>query len=169
MCGSWDMEHSSQIFLSFWAIFCPITLLTTWKIKTWKKHEKSIWRYYHFTHVCHINDNHMIYFGPFLPFHPTNKLKNQNFEKMKKTLRYHHFTLVYNKWQSYDVQLLRYGAQQIEFFVILKKKWKKTLEISSFHTCVTQMTIIWCTASEIWKKTDIIFCHFEPVFAILPP
>ena len=115
------------------------------------------------------NRQNSCHFGPFLPFHPTNKLKNQNFEKMKKTLRYHHFTLVYNKWQSYDVQLLRYGAQQIEFFVILKKKWKKTLEISSFHTCVTQMTIIWCTASEIWKKTDIIFCHFEPVFAILPP
>ena len=27
----------------------------------------------------------MIYFGPFLPFHPTKTLKNQNFKKMKKT------------------------------------------------------------------------------------
>ena len=90
MCGSWDMEHSSQIFLSFWAIFCPITLLTTWKIKTWKKHEKSIWRYYHFTHVCHINDNHMIYFGSFLPFHPTKTLKNQNLKTEKNACTYHH-------------------------------------------------------------------------------
>ena len=33
--------HYRQNFLSFWAIFCPSTLLITWKIKNlkkWKKH-----------------------------------------------------------------------------------------------------------------------------------
>ena len=41
MCGSWDIEHDRQNFLSFWTIFCPFTPLTTQKIKIlkkWKKH-----------------------------------------------------------------------------------------------------------------------------------
>ena len=37
MYGSWDMKHERQIFSSFWAIFCLITLLTTHKIKILKK------------------------------------------------------------------------------------------------------------------------------------
>ena len=40
MYGSWDMKCDRQNFLSFWTIFCPFTLLTTWKIKilkNWKK------------------------------------------------------------------------------------------------------------------------------------
>ena len=53
-------------------------------------------------------------------------LKNQTFEKMKKKKkqktkkcwRYHHFTHVYQKPQSYEVQFLRYGVRQ-DFFVIL--------------------------------------------------
>ena len=36
---------------------------------------------------------------------------------MKRSLD--QFTVVYPKWQSYDVWLLRYGVQQTEFFVIL--------------------------------------------------
>ena len=59
--------------------------------------------------------------------------------------RYHNFTNVYHKWQSYDVWFLRYWVQQTEFFVILDhfcpftpltirkikilKKWKKLLDI----------------------------------------
>ena len=35
--GSWDTEWGRQKFLSFWAIFCTFTTLTTWKIKTFKK------------------------------------------------------------------------------------------------------------------------------------
>ena len=37
MYGSWDIRHSKQSFLSFWTIFWPLTLLTTWKIKVLKK------------------------------------------------------------------------------------------------------------------------------------
>ena len=69
-------------------------------------------------HLCTTNDIHIMYgswnmerdiefcaiSNHFLPFYPTNNLKNQNFEKIKKKAwRYHHFTLVYHKWQSYDV------------------------------------------------------------------
>ena len=47
-----------QDFLSFWAIFCPLTLLTTWKIKILKKWHKHAWRYYHCTHVYHKWQSH---------------------------------------------------------------------------------------------------------------
>ena len=48
------------------------------------------------------------------------------------------------------------------------KKWKKNLQISSFQTCATKNTIIWCMLTQIWSATDIIFCHLRPFFAILP-
>ena len=85
--------------------------------------------------LCTTNDNYMMYgswvmehnrhnffviLDYFLPFYSPNHLPNQNFEKNKKTTwRYHHFTRVYHKWQSYDVWFLRYEEQQTEFFVIL--------------------------------------------------
>ena len=68
-------------------------------------------------------------FSHFLPFYPTNNLKNQNFEKMKK----------------------------------------KLLEISSFYTCASHMTITSCMVSEICGATDKIFCLFVPLFVLLLP
>ena len=35
-----------------------------------------------------------------------------------------------------------------------KKKRKKSLEISSFYTCVPKMMIRWCMVPEIWYATD---------------
>ena len=29
------------------------------------------------------------------------------------------------------------------------------------------MTVIWCMVPEIWSATEVIFCHFGPVFALL--
>ena len=62
MYGSWDIKCKGQRFLPLWAIFCPLTLLTS---KFWNK---------------------------------------------KNSCRHYHFTLVYHKWQSYDVWFLRYQA-----------------------------------------------------------
>ena len=47
------------------------------------------------------------------------------------------------------------------------KKCNKCLEISSFYTCVPQMTVIWCMVPEIWSATDRIFSHFGPLFHFL--
>ena len=122
----------------------------------------------------------------FLPFYPPNNPENQNFEKMKKNIwRYHHFTQVYCKWQSYDLWLLRYEAQQTEFFLIwaifcpftplstqkikILKKRKKSREILSFSTSVPQMTIIWYMVPEIWSVTARMFCHFGPFFYPFTP
>ena len=53
------------------------------------------------------------HFGPFLPFDPPSKTKNQHFEKKKKKAwRYHHFTFLYHKRWSYNVRFLRYGVRQ---------------------------------------------------------
>ena len=144
--------------------------------------------------MCTINEDHIVYcswdircdgqlfviLDHFLPFDLPNNPKYQDCEKWKKAWGYYHLILVYRKWRSYDVWFLRYGARQIEFFVILGhvllfyptnnsknqilKKWKNNLEISSFYTCVPQMTIIWCMVPEIWSTTDIIFMSFWTMF-----
>ena len=87
------------------------------------------------------------------------------------------------KNHNHEVQFLRYGVRGTEFFVNMcqflpfyplttwkikmLKKWKKYLEMSSFYTCVPRIRIIWCMLPEIWSVTDIIFCHFGPIFALL--
>ena len=48
---------------------------------------------------------------------------------------------------------------------ILKRK--NHLEMSSFYTSTTKNTIIWCMLTQIWSA-HIIFCHFRPVFVLLP-
>ena len=85
MIVSRDMEHSRQNFLSFWAIFCPFTPLTTRKIK-------------------------------------------------------------------------------------ILIKWKRHLEISSFHTSVPKITIISYAVTEIWHVTDVIFIfHFGLILPFYLP
>ena len=51
MYGSWDMVWDRRnCYFSFWAIFCPFTLLTAKKKSKFWKNEKNAWRY-HFTYV----------------------------------------------------------------------------------------------------------------------
>ena len=58
MYGSWEIRHNS--FLSYWAIFCPLTLRTTWKIKVLKKWRKKTLE--HIILYLHIkNYDHMMY------------------------------------------------------------------------------------------------------------
>ena len=97
MYGSWGLKRDKQNFLSYWTIFCPFTPLTTRQIKILKK-RKNTGKYYHFTHAYHKWQSYDVWFlrydawqteffvilDNFLPFHPANNLKNQNFEKMIK-------------------------------------------------------------------------------------
>ena len=80
---------------------------------------------YYFTFVDHKWQSHDIWFlryrfqqaksflilDHFLPFYWKIKVLK------KKAWRYHQLTLVYHKWQSYDVWFLRYKVQWTEFFV----------------------------------------------------
>ena len=48
-----------------------------------------------------------------------------------------------------------------------KKKWKTLLEISSFHTSVSKIMIIWHTVPEIWCMTDVIVIFHYVLFFVL--
>ena len=121
----------------------------------------------------------------FCPFTPLNQ-KIKILKIQKDTWRYHYFTQLHHKWQSYDVWFLRYAVQQTEFFVILghfspfyptnpknqnfEEKKKKHLEISSFYLSVPKIMIKCYTVPETWHIMDVIVIfHFGLFFALLPP
>ena len=64
----------------------------------------------------------LVIMGHLLTFYPLppipKKHKNQNFEKMKKIVGDIIILHVYQKPQSYEVRLLRYGVRQTQIFVI---------------------------------------------------
>ena len=65
VCGSWDIEHYGQNFLSFWTIFCTFIPLTTQKIETlknWKKKKnKKTPGDIIILHKCTKTHDHMLY------------------------------------------------------------------------------------------------------------
>ena len=106
----WDIKCKGQSFLSFWEIR---------KIKIFWKNEKNSWRYYNFTqeyyHKWKITmydswdmdckrQNFFLFCITFCPLSspPPSPLPKKFWEK-NNTWRYHHFTQVYHKWQSYDI------------------------------------------------------------------
>ena len=128
MYGSWDIMCKGQSFVSFWVVFCLLTLLTTQNFEKIKKCLEILSFYTCLPQMLIIQclapeissmTEFFVILGHFLPFDPPNNPKNQNFEKTKKAWRYYNFTLVYCKCWSYDVWLLRYQVWQTEFFVIL--------------------------------------------------
>ena len=107
----WSM--TDRFFCHFGPFFCPFTPLSTQKIKTLKNF-KNAWKYYFYT--CALYDVWYLrygawsfcHFGPF--FVLLTPLTTQKMKKMKKIpLEIYHFTYVYHKLQSYDVQFLRYA------------------------------------------------------------
>ena len=148
-------------------------------------------------HMCTMNENHMRYgscdrewdrifshFGPFCPFAPLTIQIITILKKQKKHLEMLSFytcvpktkIMMYTSWNmECDRQYtLSFWAIFCPFTPITtwkiktSKKTKQNLEISSFYTCVPQITFIWCMVPEIWSMTDRIFCHFGPFFAFLP-
>ena len=123
----------------------------------------------------------------FLPFNPPPillQLRKSKFGKNEKNAwRYHHFTKMNGKWQSYHVWFLIYEAQQTEFFLSFwatccpftpltnyKIKWKKKcLEILFYTTNIPKIMTICYTVAVIWCMTDVIFIfHFGLFLAPLP-
>ena len=120
---------------------CPLSPLTTWKIKTLtlKKKHLEILSFYTFAPIWQSYDVWFLRYGVrqtyffiildhFLPFYPL-------------------------------------GTQKINIL----KKWKTHLKILSFYKCVPKMRVIWCMVPEKWSGTDIIFCHFGLFCALLLP
>ena len=127
MYGSWDLKHNKQTFLSFWATFCPLTLLTTWKFKI-LKNEKNARRYY-ILHKHTKNHDHMLYCS-WDVVHDVNVI--------------FHLAHMFCPFTHLTVQKIK----------ILKKWKKKHLDVPAFYTCVPKIMIIWCTIPEIWCATD---------------
>ena len=134
---AWFLRYRVQQaeFLLLWTIFCSLPPLTTQKIKI------DAWRCCHVTHVYHEWKSYDVWFlryrdmeiwsateffsfwAIFCPFNPPppqqQPRKSKFWKNEKKPWRYHHFTQVYHKWQSYDGWFLKHDVQQTEFFIIL--------------------------------------------------
>ena len=139
MYGSWDIGHN-RFFFFISGYFLPFyhPPLTTQKIKILEKWKKLLEVLLLILNMSTINENYMMYavwdteherqiffsfwtiFCPFTPHSPpliTQRIKIfKKWKKKKKTWRYHHFTQVYYKWQSYDIWFLRYEVHQTNFF-----------------------------------------------------
>ena len=173
--SSWDMEWD-KIFCDFESFFTllPPPPPNNSENQNFKKNKKSIWGCHHFKfdqlktqshYVCLLRygvsqTQFFVIIGHFLLFYPTIESINQNFQKMKKkhththtqTWRYHHFTHVYHKWQSYDIWFLRYKVQLFchlgPFFALFP-----------------------CSQPEIWKyqkneKNAWRYHHFTQVYQV---
>ena len=149
--------------------------------------------------MCTINDNHIMYgswdmrhdrhischYGLFFAILRANNLKNQNFEKLKKTPEditiLHMCTINDNqmKYGSSDVEcnrqiFLSFWTIFCPFTPVTTQNIKilKTfncLEILPFYTCVPQITIIWCMVPEISSMTDRTFFSFWTIFCPFTP
>ena len=109
--SSRDTERDRQDFLSFWAIFCSSTPLTTQKMKILKKRNKylEVWSFYTcapktmiiwcmFLEIWSASDKKFCRFGPFfalLPHYWPWKLKFGK-NMVKNTWRYYPFANVYH-------------------------------------------------------------------------
>ena len=109
--GSWNIRCNS--FLSFRAIFCLLTLLTTQKIKILKKKPADII----ILHLCQMNDNQIIYVS----------------WDIKLNRIFSHFGPFFCPFTTTPPT-----TQKIK---ILKNE-KENLEISSFYTSAPKMTTI---------------------------
>ena len=97
-----------------------VDIITTWRFYTCVPKILMIWSTV--LEIKSVTDWnwHFGNYESFLPFHPPENPKNQNFEKMKKNAwRYYHFIHVYHKWKSYDGSWY-YGVRQTIFFIILR-------------------------------------------------
>ena len=120
--GFWDTEWGRHNFLSFWAIFCPVTFHPRKNLENqnFEKMKKVIILY-----MCTRNHDHMMYgsrdmgardiifchFGSFLALSPHYWPRKLKFQKNVKNIwRYYPFTHMYNKWR-----FLRYKVRPTEF------------------------------------------------------
>ena len=139
------------------------------------------------------HDRIFCHFRPFFALWPAQQPKKSKFCKNEnKAWRYYHFTLVYHKWQSYDVWSLRYGVWQTWYFLSFWANfclftplttWKKILEISEISyievgnppkktfcwlifLCWQNMKLYWrlhCNLIIYWKSFENL-CNFICIY-----
>ena len=116
--GSWNIRQD-RTFCHF-GPFSSFSHLTTQKTKILEN--KKIPGGIIILLMCTINDNHMMYgswdmdsdrifyFEPFFALLPPYRPRKSKFWNKKNTYIYYRFTQLHDKWQSYYVWFLRYGA-----------------------------------------------------------
>ena len=120
--GSWDMQWDCLAeLIAILGYFFLFNLLATQKHKI-LKNGKSIWRCRQFIHACTCN------------FH--NLYVSWDME----CGRY-----IFLSFSAIFCPFTQLTTRKIKIF----KTWKKHLEISSFYSCVLQMTVIWYMTPEI--------------------
>ena len=146
-----DIRSETEFFVIL-GYFCPFTPLETQKLKIFKKWKKK-----------KIKNKKLLKIWSFYTSVPKIMIICYTFPEI---------------WQVTDVivtfHLLGYF---LPFYPPhspknkkIPKKWKETLEISSFYTSVPKIMIISYTVPDIWHVIHVIFIfHFELFFAILPP
>ena len=164
--SSWNIRCDWQKFLSFWTIFCIFPPYGLRKSKFWKNekniwryyHFTNVdhkWQSYDvwFLRYGGRQTEIFVILGHFLHFYSSNNQKNENLKKMKKAPGN---IIILQMWIINDNHMM-YSSWHMEldrqnFFVILDsffpftfltiqkskllKKWKKHLEILSFHTSI---------------------------------
>ena len=136
-CDVWFLRHRVQQaeFFVILDCFLPFHPSMDPENQNFEKIKKITCRYYHFTHVHHKWQSYDVWFlrygaqqteffffilDPFLPFYPTNNLKNKNFEKRKKAPG---DTIILQLHTINDIHMM-YGSSDMEhngqnFFFIL--------------------------------------------------
>ena len=121
--------------------FLPFTPLIIWKIKILKKWKKTLGDII-ILHKCTKNHDHMLYCS---------------WDMVCDRCNYFSFWAIF-------CPFIHLTARKIKIW----KKWKRSLEISSFYTSVPKIMIIRYTVSEIWCVTDIIVSfHFGLFFPFI--
>ena len=113
-------------FLS-WAIFCPFTPLTAWKMNISRKWKKCLEISTFYTSVPKIM---VISYTIPDTWHVT------------------HVIIIFHF--GYSLPFYLPAAQKIK----ISKKWNKSLEISSFYKYAPKIMIRWCMALEMWCTAD---------------
>ena len=112
-------EGGAHLRISSWHLLMNFKNLKNQNFEKWKKKNAGDIIF----HMCTKSHNHMKYsswdttfwaiFCLFTP-HPLTKKRKPTFWKKENSIcKYHHFKLVQQKTQSYDICLLRYGVWQI--------------------------------------------------------
>ena len=126
--GFWNIRCDRQKFLSFWAIFCPFSPLTTRKIKVLKL--KKTPGDIIISHICTINDNLFMYgswdmehniilchSGSFFALLPPYGPRKSKFRKNEKnTWRYYHFTNINNNHMIHGSSDMKCNGQNFLSF-----------------------------------------------------
>ena len=123
------MAHDRcNCYFSFWAIFCPFTLLTCPKNKNFKKMKKLPGDII-ILHKCTKNHDHMLYCSWDMVHDKSNC--------------YFSFWAIFCPFTPLTAQKIK-----------ILKKWNKKMKVWSFYTCVQKIMIRWCMVPEIWCTTD---------------